>query len=81
MKHNHPNFFKNHSINYIEMALRTDKIERINNPDGYGKRVGECGDTIEFFLICQKNTLKSISFCAQGCLNTNACCNFILQSK
>ena len=59
------------------MALRTDKIERINNPDGYGKRVGECGDTIEFFLTCHKHTLKSVSYCTQGCLNTNACCNTV----
>ena len=79
MEHNHPHFFKNHSLNYIEMALRTDKIEKINNPDGYGKRVGECGDTVEFYLICPENILKSISFCTQGCLNTNACCNTIVK--
>ncbi len=59
------------------MALSTDKTERLNNPDGYGKRTGECGDMVEFFLNCQGNILKSVSFCTKGCMNTNACCNTV----
>lgn len=57
------------------MALRTDKIERLHNPDGYGKRIGNCEDSVEFFLTCHKNTLASVSFCIRSCMNTNACCN------
>ncbi len=70
-------FLRNHSIKYLEMAFRTDKTERLDNPDGYGKRTGECGDTVEFFLVCQENILKSVSFCTEGCLNTSACCNTV----
>ncbi|MCF6249515.1 MAG: iron-sulfur cluster assembly scaffold protein [Desulfobacula sp.] len=72
-------FLENHSLNYIEMALKTDSIERINNPDGYGIRIGDCGDSVEFFLVCQKGRLSSVSFFTRGCLNTNACCNTVVK--
>ncbi len=75
--YNQSDFLKHHSLNYIEMALRTDKIERITNPDGYGKRIGDCGDTVEFFLTSCKDALESVSFCTRGCLNTIACCNTV----
>jgi nitrogen fixation protein NifU and related proteins len=70
-------FLKNNSLEFIEMALRTDKIERIHNPNGYGKRMGNCGDIVEFYLCCEGNTLKSVSFTTQGCLNTIVCSNTV----
>ncbi len=71
------NFLRDHSLKYIEMALRTDSIERVTNPDGYGKRTGDCGDTVEFFLTRNNNILETISFDVHGCLNTTACCNTV----
>ncbi|SDU20047.1 nitrogen fixation protein NifU [Desulfobacula phenolica] len=71
------NFLNHHSLKYIEMALRTDRIERVANPDGYGKRTGDCGDTVEFFLICKNDIIESVSFYIQGCINTAACCNTV----
>ncbi len=76
---NMSSLLKHHSLNYIEMALSTHHIERIEHPDGYGKRVGDCGDTIEFFLIKKNNTLKTVSFSIQGCMNTIACANAIVR--
>lgn len=70
-------FLKDHSLHYIEMALKTDRIEKVDSPDAYGKRTGECGDTVEFFLTCRKNMITSISFYVQGCMNTVACCNTV----
>jgi len=72
------NFWKNHSLRYLEMALRMDKQERLTNPDGYGKRNGECGDTVEMFLTVRNNRIKSISFDTDGCINTNACANTLV---
>ncbi|MFH2091284.1 MAG: iron-sulfur cluster assembly scaffold protein [Pseudomonadota bacterium] len=77
MNQNHTDFFNTHSLHYIEMALSTDRIERIAHPDGYGKRTGECGDTVELFLTCKDNMVQSVSFDVQGCMNTTACCNTI----
>ncbi|OGR14525.1 MAG: iron-sulfur cluster assembly scaffold protein [Desulfobacula sp. GWF2_41_7] len=70
-------FLNSHSLHYIEMALSTDRIERIAHPDGYGKRTGDCGDTAEFFLILKDNILQSVSFDIYGCMNTTACCNTV----
>jgi nitrogen fixation NifU-like protein len=75
--HDNTNFLRDHSLKFIEMALTTDRIERVANPDGYGKRTGDCGDTVEFFLNCENDILKSVSFCVQGCMNTTACCNTV----
>jgi len=72
------NFFQDHSAHYLEMALRTDKKEIINKPDGYGKRTGQCGDTIEFFLTIRDDRIQSISFDADGCINTMACSNTLI---
>lgn len=74
---NNTNFLNHHSLKYIEMSLSTDRIERVANPDGYGKRTGDCGDTVEFFLMCKNDILESVSFYIQGCVNTVACCNTV----
>jgi len=70
-------FWQNHSEHYLEMALRTDKHEIKENPDGYGKRTGVCGDTIEFFITVREDHLESVSFHVDGCINTNACANTV----
>ena len=65
------------STHYVEMATRMDKRQTIKNPDGYGKRTGECGDTVEMFLIVRKNSIHSVSFITDGCINTHACANCV----
>ena len=77
MKKEKFNFWRDHSVNYLKMAFRYDKRERIENPDGYGKNTGECGDTIEMFLFIRKGRIQSVSFNADGCINTNASCNTV----
>ncbi len=69
---------QNHSRHYIEMAFNTDNKKRLDNPDGYGKRTGECGDTIEFFLTVTHDYIQRILFEANGCLNTCACANTVI---
>ncbi len=76
MLNNSTDFFQVHSIRYIEMALRTNRIERVTDPDGYGKRTGDCGDTVKIFLTCKNDTISS-SFQVHGCMNTTACSNTV----
>jgi len=71
-------FWQDHSVHYLEMALSWDKRERLENPDGYGKRTGECGDTIEMFLVIRDGRIQYASFDADGCLNTHACANTVI---
>ena len=71
-------FWQDHSLIFLEMAFRNDRRERLDKPDGYGKKVGDCGDTVEFFIILDGETISSLSYDINGCLNTNACCNAVV---
>ncbi len=74
---NNFNFWQDHSLHYLEMAFRSDRREVIDHPDGYGKRTGQCGDTVEIFLTVRNEKIESVSFQTDGCINTNACANTV----
>ncbi|MDM8538116.1 iron-sulfur cluster assembly scaffold protein [Desulfobacterales bacterium HSG17] len=71
------NFWQHHSLHYLEMAFSADRLGTLANPDGHAKKTGDCGDTVEFFLAIREDTIQSISFVTQGCMNTNACANTV----
>jgi nitrogen fixation NifU-like protein len=75
---NTSDFWQDHSLTFLEMAFRTDCRERLDKPDGYGKKVGDCGDTVEFFINLDGDILGTLAYDINGCLNTNACCNAIV---
>ncbi|MFZ0725015.1 MAG: iron-sulfur cluster assembly scaffold protein [Desulfobacterales bacterium] len=72
-------FWQDHSRQFLEMALGQERREKVAKPDGYGKRSGECGDTVEFFLTLENESIRSVSYLTDGCLNTNACANTVAQ--
>jgi len=71
-------FWQDHATQYLEMAFRSDRRERIHAADGYGKKTGDCGDTVEFFLAVKNDRIATISYDIDGCMNTNACANAIV---
>ena len=71
-------FWQDHSLSFLEMAFRTDRRERLDKPDGYGKKAGDCGDTVEFFINLDGDRISTLSYDINGCLNTNACCNAVV---
>lgn len=75
MKDTDADFWNRHSDHYLEMAFRTDRCEIIENPDGYGKNTGDCGDTVEIFLTVEKDRIHYVSFAVDGCINTRAVAN------
>ncbi|MBW2370364.1 MAG: iron-sulfur cluster assembly scaffold protein [Deltaproteobacteria bacterium] len=77
MSENVSDFMEKHSVRYLEMALRTDKREIPDCPDGFGKRTGGCGDTVEMFLQVKDDRIRYVSFDTDGCLDTHACCNTV----
>lgn len=77
MEHKKFDFWQNHSQHYLEMAFRNDRREIIRQPDGYGKRVGECGDTVEIYLTIRDDRIQRVSFQTDGCMNTSACANTV----
>ena len=70
-------FWHDHSLNYLQMAFGCDRRDRLQNPDGYGRRTGECGDTIDMFLCVKNGRIQTVSFDTNGCINTNACANAV----
>jgi nitrogen fixation NifU-like protein len=70
-------FWQDHSREFLEMALGHERRERVVRPDGYGKRTGDCGDTVEFFINTEKDRIRSVCYLTDGCLNTNACANTV----
>ena len=72
-------FWQDHSAHYLEMAFRTDRREVIKKPDGYGKKTGDCGDTVEMYLTVSKDRIQSVSFETNGCLSTSACANTVAE--
>ena len=71
-------FWQDHSIEYLELAFKHEYQERVIHADGYGKRTGECGDTVEFFIMAKDGEITSISYDINGCINTNACANAVI---
>ena len=71
-------FWQDHSVRFLEMAFRTDKRETIEHPDGYGKNTGECGDTVELFLMLRDGCIVHAAYETDGCLHTNACANTVV---
>jgi nitrogen fixation protein NifU and related proteins len=77
MTEQEPDFFNRHSTHFLEMALSRERNDIIKDPDGYGKNTGECGDTVQFFLITGKSRITRVSYVADGCINTHACANTV----
>lgn len=71
-------FWQDHSLAFLEMAFRADHRERLEKADGYAKKTGDCGDTVEFFINLDGDHIKTIAYDINGCLNTNACCNAVV---
>lgn len=71
-------FIEHHSPEFIEMASDYHRMERLAHPDGYGKRTGDCGDTVEMFLtIRDDGVIETVSIQVDGCLNTVATANTV----
>ena len=71
-------FWQRHSLKYLEMAFRTDKQEIMAHPDGYGKKTGDCGDTVELFIKANGDILETMSYHVNGCMNTAASANTVI---
>jgi len=79
MKEETFDFWQDHSLRYLEMGFRTDRCETLENPDGFGTRTGDCGDTVTFYLTENRGRIETISFTVNGCMNTTACANTVCE--
>ncbi len=72
-------FWNDHSLEFLEMAMKRDFQESVQSCDGYGKRTRSCGDTLEFFVMVTDRKVASISYDVQGCLYSHACANTVIK--
>jgi len=70
-------FWQDHSVKYLEMAFEAGYQERMEQPDGYGKKTGDCRDTIEIFIRLEGDRIQHVSFDIDGCMNTRASGNAV----
>ena len=79
MEASETDFWNHHSLHFLEMAFENGYVEKMQNPDGYGTRTGDCGDTVSFYIKVENGALAHISFMVQGCMNTTACSNTLVK--
>jgi len=72
-------FWNDHSLEFLEMAMKRDHQESVQAPDGYGKNVRDCGDAVEFYVMVKGERFTSISYDIKGCLFSHACANTIIK--
>ncbi|MFT5700197.1 MAG: nitrogen fixation NifU-like protein [Desulforhopalus sp.] len=70
-------FWNDHSREYLSMAYMWDRRQELDNPDGSGKKTGDCGDTITMYLKVDNGVVEQLCFELDGCINTSACCNVV----
>ncbi len=68
---------RHYSETVIDHWMNPRNPGKIENPDGYGKIRGSCGDTMEFFLTVENNTIKKCSFLTDGCGTSIACASIV----
>ena len=72
-------FLQKHSMKLLEMAYDFNRHESVYHPDGYGKNIGDCGDTVAMALTTLKKVIQHVSLEIDGCVYTNACANTVAQ--
>ncbi len=66
-----------HSKKFISMVHRQDRNYTLDHADGYGKKAGICGDTVEIFFSVHNGIVKLVTFQLDGCFHTKACANAV----
>jgi len=70
---------KEYSEPVIERWQNPRNMGTIENPDGYGKVTGTCGDTIEIYLKMEGEVISSSAFRTNGCGATLACGSMVTE--
>ena len=59
-------FWQDHSDTFLTMAYLYDRHKAIKQPDGYGKKTGDCGDTITIYLAIKNGVISQVNFELEG---------------
>ena len=64
---------KRYSETVIDHWQNPRNFRKFENPDGYAKVKGPCGDTMEMFLKIDKENISECGFQTDGCGTTIVC--------
>ncbi len=70
---------KIYSEKVIDYFLHPRNLGRIDDPEGYGKITGPCGDTMEVFLRVINGRVAEANFMTDGCGTTIACGSMVTE--
>ncbi len=70
---------KKYSETVIEHWQNPRNLKKIENPDGYGKVKGPCGDTMEIFLKIENDKIVDCGFLTDGCGTTISCGSMVTE--
>ena len=70
---------KIYSGTVVDHGLRPRNMGELPGADGFARFTGDCGDTVEMWLLVQDDTISRISFRTDGCLATMACGSMVTQ--
>ena len=62
-----------YSERVIDHFLHPRNLGRMENPDGFARVTGPCGDTMQVFLKVRGGELSEARFMTDGCASTVAC--------
>jgi nitrogen fixation NifU-like protein len=62
-----------YSDQVVKRFLAPKNIGLIENPDGFGRYTGSCGDTMEIFLKVRDERIEQVKFQTDGCGTTIVC--------
>ncbi len=68
-----------YSKKVMEIFLNPKNIGRMDNPDGYGRVTGPCGDTMEMYLRIKDGIIAEAKFFTDGCGTTIVCGSMITE--
>lgn len=70
---------KIYSEKVIDHFLHPRNVGGIEDPDGFAKVTGPCGDTMSVFLRVHRGKIVEASFMTDGCASTIACGSMITE--
>ena len=59
--------------------LKPQYMDVMDNPDGYGRITGSCGDTMQIFLKFENEKVNKASFQTSGCGSSAVCGSFAVE--
>ncbi len=64
-----------YSETIVEHGINPNNQGTIENPDGYARITGVCGDTVEMFIRVRDGKIEESKFNTDGCMFSTAACS------